>query len=304
MDTKLVLKVEDKIEQRVDKFISNKFREYTRSFIQKQIQQGNVYVNSKVVPARFIIKYGDAIELILEEPTEIDVLAQDIPIDIVYEDEDIIIINKPKGMVVHPANGHTNDTLVNALLYHCKDSLSGINGKIRPGIVHRIDKDTTGLMMVAKNDNAHVFLSDLLKEHNIIRKYHALVYGVVKEDYVKIDKPIARHPHDRKKMAVMENGKRAITECKVIERFKNATYVELTLYTGRTHQIRVHMTSIGYPLLGDPVYGRSKHIFNLKTQQLHAKVLGFTHPSTKNEMYFENGLPEEFTKVIEKLQKI
>ncbi len=284
-------------EMRVDKLISKQYVEYTRSFIQKQ----QVYVNGEIVESKYKVKPGDLVELTLPTPVEISVEPQEIAIDIVYEDDDIVIINKSQGMVVHPAPGHYSDTLVNALLFHCKGSLSGINGEIRPGIVHRIDKDTSGLLMVAKNDKAHLHLSTLLSSHDIVRKYHALVHGVMKQDEGIIDKPIGRSSQDRKKMAVVPSGRKAKTSYKVLERFRNATYVELSLFTGRTHQIRVHMTSIGHPLIGDPVYGSLKPLIKLDKQTLHAKTLGFTHPSTLEHMYFDSELPDYFKAVLKKL---
>ncbi len=260
--------VEEENETRVDKVIASKFPEYTRSFIQKQIDNNSLLVNEVTVPARYKVKSGDKVKLILPELKEVDILPENLPINIIYEDDDIIIVNKAQGMVVHPAPGHYNGTLVNALLYHCKDTLSGINGEIRPGIVHRIDKDTSGLLMIAKHDKAHLHLSELLNQHDITRKYHALVYGIIKNDEGIIDKPIGRSQKDRKKMAIVSNGRPAQTSYKVLSRYKDVTYVELTLFTGRTHQIRVHMTDLGFPLLGDPVYGRSKHLFGLNQQVL------------------------------------
>ena len=234
----------------------------------------------------------------------VDILPEPIDIEIVYEDPDLMIINKPQDMVVHPAPGNYSGTLVNGLLYHCKDKLSGINGEIRPGIVHRIDKDTSGLLMIAKNDKAHLGLSELLKDHNITRKYHAVVYGTLKQDEGIIEAPIARSPVDRKKMAIVTGGRNAKTAYRVLERFKNFTYIELTLFTGRTHQIRVHMKHIGHPLLGDPVYGPMKTTFGLNKQMLHAKVIGFVHPITHEEMYFDSELPIYFSNVIDKLRKL
>ncbi|OON99602.1 MAG: RNA pseudouridine synthase [Epulopiscium sp. Nele67-Bin004] len=304
MTEKIQFIVEQSNEERIDKVICAKFPDFTRSFIQKQIEDDKLYVNGKIVKSRYKVKLNDSVELLLPELKEVDIQPENIPLQIVFEDDDIIIVNKEQGMVVHPAPGHYSGTLVNALMYHCKDSLSGINGEIRPGIVHRIDKDTSGLLMVAKNDKTHLYLSNLLKEHNITRKYHAVVYGVLKEDEGIIDAPIARSTKDRKKMAIVPDGREAKTHYKVITRFKDTTYVELTLFTGRTHQIRVHLTSIGHPLLGDPVYGRTKHLFGLDQQILHAKVLGFVHPTTGEQMYFESELPDKFKTVLDKLYKI
>ncbi|MGL6173232.1 MAG: RluA family pseudouridine synthase [Cellulosilyticaceae bacterium] len=304
MDQTIEIVVEDQVGLRLDKYLCEKLNDYTRSFIQKQIEDGNVAVNGVASPSRYKVRINDVVSILVPAPKEVDILAEDIAINILYEDADVIIVDKPQDMVVHPAPGNYTGTLVNALLYHCKDDLSGINGEIRPGIVHRIDKDTSGLLMVAKNDKAHLRLSELLKEHHITRKYHAIVYGNIKEDEGIIEKPIARSPKDRKKMAIVEGGRYAKTQYKVLERFGNYTYVELTLFTGRTHQIRVHLTSIGHPLLGDPVYGRSKHPFGLDKQMLHAKVLGFDHPTTHEYVEFDSELPKNFCIILDKLRKM
>ena len=304
MEEQMTIIVAEGAGVRLDKYLAINLSEYTRSFIQKQIENGGILVNGKVVNNKYQVKSGDTIEITIPEPVEVDIIAEDIPIDIVYEDNDLLIVNKPQNMVVHPAPGNYTGTLVNALLYHCKDGLSGINGEIRPGIVHRIDKDTSGLLMIAKNDRAHLGLSELLKDHNITRKYQAIVYGKPKLEHGFIELPIARSPQDRKKMAIVQGGREAKTEYRVLETFKNFSLVELTLYTGRTHQIRVHMKHIGHPLLGDPVYGPSKMVFGLTGQMLHAKVLGFKHPITGEEMYFESELPSYFQAVIDKLRKM
>ena len=244
------------------------------------------------------------IALTIPEPEEPEILPEDIPLDILYEDSDVILINKPKNMVVHPAAGHYTGTLVNALMYHCRGDLSGINGVLRPGIVHRIDKDTTGVLIVCKNDRAHNALAEQLKKHSITRKYRAIVCGNLKEDEGTVDAPLGRHPQDRKKMAIVRSGgKRAVTHYRVLERFGNDTYIECQLETGRTHQIRVHMASLGHPLLGDEIYGRAKSPFKLEGQTLHAMVLGFIHPTTGEYMEFEAPLPEYFEKLLEKLRK-
>ena len=289
---------------RLDKYLADQLKDYTRSFIQKQIEQEGVSVNGQVSNGKYKVKVGDEIRICIPDPVEVDIVAEDIPIDIVYEDDDPMVINKPQDMVVHPAPGNYTGTLVNALLFHCKDKLSGINGEIRPGIVHRIDKDTSGLLMIAKNDKAHLGLSEMLKVHDITRKYHAIVYGSFKEDQGTVELPIGRSPQDRKKMAIVQGGRHAKTDYRVIERFKNMTHIELTLYTGRTHQIRVHMKAIGHPLLGDPVYGPAKSLFGLDKQMLHAKVLGFKHPITGEALYFESELPDYFVRVIDRLRKL
>ena len=289
--------------ERLDKYLSNQL-DYTRTAIQRYIQDKQVEVNGAETLVKYKVKQGDCIILKIPDAVAVDIIEENIPIDIIYEDSDIIIVNKPQDMVVHPAPGNYTGTLVNALLYHCKEGLSGINGEIRPGIVHRIDKDTSGILMVAKNDKAHLALSEKLKEHDITRKYHAIVYGRVKESEGIIEKPIARSSKDRKKMAIVQDGRYAKTHYKVLETFKDFTYIELTLYTGRTHQIRVHMASIGHPILGDPIYGPQKTRFGLTKQMLHAKVLGFEHPRTGEELLFETELPEYFSKIIDKIRKM
>lgn len=296
--------VEEEAKGRIDKYLAEVFSEYTRSFIQKQIDKEGVLVNGKVINSKYQVKPKDHIIMTIPEPVDVDIIPEPIDIEIVYEDNDLMIVNKPQDMVVHPAPGNYTGTLVNGLLYHCKDKLSGINGEIRPGIVHRIDKDTSGLLMIAKNDRAHLGLSALLKDHDITRKYHAIVHGGFREDEGTIEQPIGRSPQDRKKMAIVSDGRYAKTDYRVIERFKQFTYVELTLHTGRTHQIRVHMKHIGHPLLGDPIYGPAKMNFGLNKQMLHAKVLGFVHPITHEEMYFESELPDYFVRVIDKLRKL
>lgn len=298
------LTVDEQAGIRLDKYLAEQLKDYTRSFIQKQIEQEGVSVNGQVKNGKYKVKAGDEIKICIPDPVEVDIVAEDIPIDIVYEDDDLMVINKPQDMVVHPAPGNYTGTLVNALLFHCKDKLSGINGEIRPGIVHRIDKDTSGLLMIAKNDKAHLGLSEMLKVHDITRKYHAIVYGSFKEDQGTVELPIGRSPQDRKKMAIVQGGRHAKTDYRVIERFKNMTHIELTLHTGRTHQIRVHMKAIGHPLLGDPVYGPAKSLFGLDKQMLHAKVLGFKHPITGEELYFESELPDYFVRAIDRLRKL
>lgn len=276
----------------------------TRSYLQKLLKDGSVQMNGKPVKASTKTAVGAVIALTIPEPEEPEILPENIPLDILYEDSDVILINKPKDMVVHPAAGHYTGTLVNALMYHCKGDLSGINGVLRPGIVHRIDKDTTGVLIVCKNDRAHNALAEQLKEHSITRKYRAIVCGNLKEDEGTVDAPLGRHPQDRKKMAIVRSGgKRAVTHYRVLERFGNDTYIECQLETGRTHQIRVHMASLGHPLLGDEIYGRAKSPFKLEGQTLHAMVLGFIHPTTGEYMEFEAPLPEYFEKLLEKLRK-
>lgn len=289
---------------RIDKYLSDKLPDMSRSHIQKLIKDGNVLVNQKVVKANYKLNEGDTIDIQIPELEIPDILPENIPLDILYEDDDILVVNKPKNMVVHPAPGHYTGTLVNAIMYHCQNNLSGINGVMRPGIVHRIDMDTTGSLLICKNDKSHQYLADLLKEHDITRKYHAIVHGNLKEDTGTINAPIGRHPVDRKKMSVhANNGRPAVTHYNVLERFGNYTYIECQLETGRTHQIRVHMASIGHPILGDAVYGPSKCPFKLDGQTLHAKVLGIIHPSTKKYIEFDAPLPEYFTELLKKLKK-
>lgn len=287
---------------RIDKFITDIMDGKSRSYIQGMIEEGYVLVNDKKVKSNYKLKLNDVIKTSIKEPIELEVKKENIPIDILYEDSDLIVINKPKGMVVHPAPGNYEGTLVNALLYHCKD-LSSINGVIRPGIVHRIDKDTTGVLVVAKNDEAHIKLSEQLKDHSMKREYYALVEGRLKKDEGTVDRPLARSKRDRLKISITEDGKRAVTHYSVIERFKNTSLVKCVLETGRTHQIRVHMSSIGYPLVGDPLYGYKKQKFKDDGQMLHAKVLGFIHPRTGEYMEFSSELPENYKKLLENLRK-
>lgn len=289
--------------ERIDKCISSYMEDLSRSYIQKVIKEGNVSVNDLAVRANYRVKVDDRVRFIIPDSVEPDIPAQDIPLDILYEDNDILIINKPKNMVVHPAPGHYEGTLVNAVLYHCKGELSGINGVLRPGIVHRIDKDTTGSIIVCKNDEAHNAIADLLKTHDITRKYRAIVYGNVKNDEGTVDAPIGRHHSDHKKMTVNEKkGKRAVTHYRVLERFGQYTYIECQLETGRTHQIRVHMASIGYPILGDLVYSNRKSPFHLEGQVLHAMTIGFVHPRSGNYVEFEAPLPDYFEKLLNTLR--
>lgn len=287
---------------RLDKALSILDNALSRSIIQKQLENGDVLVNGKREKASYKTKLNDEILMKEIEPKEIELKAQDIPIDIVYEDSDIIIVNKPKGMVVHPANGNPDGTLVNAIMNICKDSLSGIGGEIRPGIVHRIDKDTSGLLIVAKNDKAHINLSEQIKNREITKKYVALVRGVIKENFATIDMPIGRSDKDRKKMAVRKDGKKAVTHFDVIERFDGFTYLDIKIDTGRTHQIRVHMAEIGYPIVGDMVYSNGKNPFGVEGQMLHAKSLDFKHPITGEQMHLEAPLPEYFEEVLEELR--
>ena len=291
---------------RVDKLISELIDSFSRSYIKKLIDDKKVVCNDKTVKASFVVSEGDHIVMEIP-PIEVpDILPQDIPLDILYEDDDVLVVNKPKGMVVHPAAGHYKDTLVNAVMYHCKDKLSGINGVMRPGIVHRIDKDTTGSVIICKNDNAHQKIADQLKDHTVNRVYHAICYGIIKEDEGDIETLIGRSPSDRKKMAVVTSGgKFASTHYRVLKRFEgdNYTYIECKLKTGRTHQIRVHMAHIGHPLLGDDVYAPSrKSKFNTQGQCLHAKILGFKHPTTGEYIETDAPLPEYFSHLLDVLK--
>lgn len=294
------------IHLRIDKYLAELMNEYTRSYIQKLIKEKQVFVNGKVVKANYKVDINDEVSIVVPDLEPLDVAPQAISLNIIYEDSDFLIINKPQDMVVHPAPGHNEDTVVNAVLYHCKDELSGINGILRPGIVHRIDKNTSGLLVVCKNDKAHVHIAKQLKDHSITRKYEAIVYNTVKENEGMIDAPIGRHPSNRKLMAInYKNGKRAVTHYKVLERLKdNYTHVELSLETGRTHQIRVHMASIHHPLLGDDVYGpkNKKTSFKLEGQVLHARTLGFIHPTTEQYVEFTSELPKYFQELLIKLR--
>lgn len=288
---------------RLDAFLAGKM-EKTRSSVQKLIEEENVRLNGAPAAKNARLREGDRVEATEPPPEVLDVKPQNIPLDIVYEDQDLLVVNKPKGMVVHPAAGNPDGTLVNALLFHCGDSLSGINGVIRPGIVHRIDKDTSGLLIVAKNDRAHQSLAEQIAVHSFTRIYNAVVYGIVKEEEGTVSAPIGRHPTDRKRMAVLSSGGReAVTHYRVLERFPGFTLVECRLETGRTHQIRVHMAHIGHPVAGDPVYGPKKCITELQGQCLHARVIGFIHPATGEYLEFDSGLPPYFERFLEKLRR-
>lgn len=296
--------VEEEAGERIDKFLSEELLDRSRSFLQKLIKEQYVKVNGKPVKSSYRLVSGDRVCILFPEPEKPNIAAENIPLDILYEDDDIIIVNKPKQMVVHPAPGHDSGTLVNALLYHCQDHLSGINGSLRPGIVHRIDMDTTGSLVVCKNDAAHQSLSAQLKNHSIHRVYEAVVHGNLKEETGVINAPIGRHPTERKKMSTLaKNGREAVTHYRVLERFGNFTYIQCRLETGRTHQIRVHMAGIGHPLLGDSVYGPKKCPFpKLQGQTLHAKTLGFLHPKTGEYVEFTAPLPDYFTNLVGKLR--
>lgn len=288
---------------RIDKYLSEELPDISRSYIQKLIKEKQITVNGKIVKANYKVNAGDILRFEEPELKEPDILAEDIPLDILYEDSDLLIVNKPKGMVVHPSAGHYSGTLVNALMHYCKDDLSGINGVMRPGIVHRIDMDTTGSLLVCKNDFTHNDIAEQLKVHSIKRVYHAIVHGVLKEDEGTVDAPIGRHPIDRKKMSINhKNGKEAVTHYKVIKRFKNYTYIQCQLETGRTHQIRVHMASLHHPLLGDEVYGPAKSPFKLQGQCLHAKIIGIIHPRTGTYVEADAPLPEYFDELLRKLE--
>ncbi|WP_413301416.1 RluA family pseudouridine synthase [Bacillus sp. 1P10SD] len=292
--------LEEQKGDRIDKVISSLNEEWSRSQVQLWIKDGNVLVNGQTIKTNYKCSLNDRIEITIPDPEELDVLPEDLGLDIYYEDSDVLVVNKPRGMVVHPAPGHMTGTLVNGLMFHCKD-LSGINGVLRPGIVHRIDKDTSGLLMVAKNDMAHESLVNQLVEKTVTRKYKAIVHGVIPHDFGTIDAPLGRDPKERQSMTVVDKGKHAVTHFHVIERFKDFTFVECQLETGRTHQIRVHMKYIGYPLAGDPKYGPKKTL-DIDGQALHAGILGFIHPRTNEYLEFEAPLPTDFEQVLEKLR--
>ncbi len=283
---------------RIDKYLSLQLPDMSRSFLQKKLKD-EILVNGNLVKSNYKVVFGDEISLQFSEPEELQIEAEEMDLDIIYEDNDLLLVNKPKGMVVHPAPGHYSGTLVNGIMAHCKEDLSGINGVLRPGIVHRIDRDTTGLLFVCKNDVAHNEIAAQLAVHSVQRKYRAIVHGVIKEDEGTIDAPIGRHPVERKKMAINhKNGKHAVTHFKVLLRFQKFTYIECQLETGRTHQIRVHMASVHHPLLGDTVYGPSKPPYKTEGQTLHAMTLGFVHPRTKENMSFQAPLPEYFERLL------
>ena len=294
---------DDEVGKRIDSYLSNKDNEISRVAVQRLIKNDKILVNGKSTKASYKVQKNDSIKVEEEKPKEISLKPQDIPVEIIYEDKDIIVVNKPKGMVVHPANGNPDGTLVNSLMSICKDSLSGIGGEIRPGIVHRLDKDTSGVIVVAKNDKAHINLSEQIKNHEVEKTYIALVKGVVKANEATIDMPIGRSTKDRKKMAVTKTGKNAITHFKVIKRFHNYTLLEVKIETGRTHQIRVHLSQIGYPIVGDTTYSNGKNEWEIKGQCLHAKSLKFKHPITGKEMFLEAKMPEYFEEVINELDK-
>lgn len=299
MDEIIIIAKEDA--SRLDKFIADN-SDISRNYAAKLTEDGNVLINGGKALKKSKVKAGDSVSVILPQPQSIEAQPENIPIDVVYEDDSVIVVNKPQGMVVHPAPGNDSGTLVNALLYHC--SLSNINGAVRPGIVHRIDKDTSGLLIVAKTNTAHEFLAEQLKERKALRKYWCIVNGNIKEDCGTVDKPIARHPVDRKRMAVLEGGREAVTDFRVLERFGNYTLVECTLKTGRTHQIRVHMASLGHSIVGDTVYGIKKDREKGKGQLLHAKTIGFKHPKTGEVMEFSSELPPHFSAFLNKLRDI
>lgn len=289
---------------RIDRYLAEQCPDLSRSYIQKLVKDGAVFVNNRQVKANYKVQPQDQVILTIPDMQVPDILPENIPLDILYEDQWLLVVNKPKDMVVHPSAGHMEGTLVNAVMAHCGEHLSGINGVLRPGIVHRIDKDTTGALLICKDDTVHRDLAEQLKVHSIKRRYRAIVQGNLKEDQGTVDAPVGRHPTDRKKMAVnYKNGKEAVTHYQVLERFGNATYIECRLETGRTHQIRVHMASLGHPLLGDTIYGSSKNPYHLQGQALHAMILGFIHPITREYLEFQAPLPEYFIKLLDKLRK-
>ena len=289
--------------KRLDKVLSELDNTLSRSMIQKLIQEGKILVNNKCEKQSYKVSVGDVVTIEKIKPQPIDLKPQKIDIDIIYEDKDIIVVNKPKGLIVHPGNGNPDGTLVNAIMEKCKGNLSGVGGKIRPGIIHRLDKDTSGIIVIAKNDMAHIDISNQIKNRKTKKEYIALVRGVVQANEATIDMPIGRSLKDRKKMAVVENGKYAITHFKVLERFKDYTLLDINIETGRTHQIRVHMAEIGYPIVGDNVYSNGKNPFGVTGQMLHAKSIEFTHPSTKKKVKFEAEIPKYFNEVLEKLRR-
>ncbi len=292
---------EEDIGQRLDKWISEKDIGLTRSAIQNLILSGNVYVNQKIAVKNYKLRKGDSVKVVMPEPVSLDITAENIPLDIVYEDSSLLVVNKPKGMVVHPAPGNYSGTLVNALMHHCGNSLSGINGVIRPGIVHRIDKNTSGLLIVAKNDSAHQGLAEQIKAHSFMREYEAVAMGNFKETDGTIDAPIGRHHADRKKMCVTDkNSKNAVTHFHIIEQYEKCAYIRLRLETGRTHQIRVHLSYKGHPILGDDVYG--KPYKGIEGQCLHARKIGFIHPESKEYMEFDSQLPDYFKEILRKVR--
>lgn len=287
---------------RLDAYVADNINNLSRTMVKKLIEEGNISVNGKIQKVSYKVQENDEINVNVPEAKQLDLKAQDIPVEVVYEDKDIIVVNKPKGLVVHPANGNWDGTLVNAIMAICKDSLSGIGGEIRPGIVHRLDKDTSGLLIIAKNDEAHLNMSNQIKERQVKKIYYALVRGVVSENEATINMPIGRSTKDRKKMAVDKNGKEAITHFRVLERFNKYTLLEVKIDTGRTHQIRVHLSEIGHPVVGDEVYSNGKNEFGVKGQLLHAKSLDFKHPVTGKAMHLESELPEEFLNVLKQLR--
>lgn len=289
------------INKRIDSYIAGKDQEISRVAVQRLIEQGKILVNGKKVKVSYKVQLGDTITQEAEEAKEIELKAQDIPLEILYEDNDIVVVNKPKGMVVHPAVGNLEGTLVNAIMAICKESLSGIGGEIRPGIVHRLDKDTSGVIVIAKNDKSHIDLSNQIKQHEVEKVYWALVRGVVKENEATISMPIGRSTKDRKKMAVTKNGKEAVTHFKVLKRYSNCTLLEVKIETGRTHQIRVHLAQIGYPVIGDTIYSSGKNKWGIVGQCLHAKSLKFRHPTTHEEMWIQAELPDYFKNVLKEL---
>lgn len=289
----------DKQDVRLDVYITEKYKDLSRTMVQKLIEEGNIKVNGNIKKLSYKVQLNDEISICIPKAKETDLKPQEIPIEVVYEDDDIIVVNKPKGLVVHPANGNPDGTLVNAIMAMCKESLSGIGGELRPGIVHRLDKDTSGLLIVAKNDKAHINMSEQIKNRQVTKKYIALVRGVIQEDDATIDMPIGRSTKDRKKMAVTKNGKQAVTHFKVLKRYPKYTLLEVKIDTGRTHQIRVHMAEIGHPVVGDMVYSNGKNDFGIQGQMLHAKSLDFKHPITGKQMHLEAELPQYFKSILE-----